>query len=462
VPAKSGPPTTVVGIRSGLSVKFLAARVRPFARARTAHHHSSISNAGVVLGRPSAVLTPEESRPAVATKAHPSPGFYLRELDGLRFFAFFGVFLHHLVSTSQLFDKSLTGEPWAHGFRKVAVSGWVGVDLFFVLSAFLITELLLREQERFGDISVGSFWVRRIMRIWPLYYLTIVLGFLILPMIPAIGLESGAGAVAANDLWSRHFLPFVLFAGNWSTVAYGYAPSPVVSPLWSVSVEEQFYLFWPLVIIFTPRVLMPRVLAVLLIATIVVRFILVVNGVAHPAIYANTLARLDPIVLGAGLAMAWRDGRIRAALIRWRALWLPLAVALFIFVLFGPNPLTYSIHTVWQFLAIGLACTGLVLATVSGGLAQKITRLAVFVWLGRISYGLYVYHRLGISLSELATTRLFPMAADGMSLVALDVVRSVIALGLTIMIAAISYFGFERYFLRVKARFARVASRPSV
>jgi peptidoglycan/LPS O-acetylase OafA/YrhL len=406
----------------------------------------------------------ETSRAAILTSAEPGARFYLRELDGLRFFAFFGVFLHHAVTTPQLSADVAIGPLGVlqQVISKVVASGWIGVDLFFVLSAFLITQLLLREQDRFGGVAVGSFWARRILRIWPLYYLVIVLGFLVLPLIPALGLEANAGPTAARDLWSLHFLPFALFAGNWSTVAYGYAPSPVVSQLWSVSVEEQFYLFWPLLICVTPRALMPRVLAALLIATLAVRLVLVLNGVVHPAIYTDTLARLDPIVLGAGLAMAWRKDWFQRAATRWRALWLPLALLLFMLVWFGPNPLTYSIHTVWQFLVIGLACAAVVLATVSGGMAQKIARLTALVWLGQISYGLYVYHRLGIGLSDVAMTQLFPMTAPGMGGVAREGFRFVTALGLTIAIAAISYYGFERYFLRLKARFTRVASRPSV
>jgi peptidoglycan/LPS O-acetylase OafA/YrhL len=86
----------------------------------------------------------------------------------------------------------------------------------------------------------------------------------------------------------------------------------------------------------------------------------------------------------------------------------------------------------------------------------------VFVWLGQISYGLYVYHRLGIGLSELAIAQLFPMAAIRMSGVAVEAARVVIALGLTITIAAVSYYGFERHFLRAKARFTRVTSRVPV
>jgi peptidoglycan/LPS O-acetylase OafA/YrhL len=98
---------------------------------------------------------------AAAPALEPAPNrFYLPELDSLRFFAFLGVFIAHVSPISSL--RPLYALPiFAAGF---------GVDLFFTLSAFLITELLMREKERFGSLNVGAFYTRRILRIWPLYF----------------------------------------------------------------------------------------------------------------------------------------------------------------------------------------------------------------------------------------------------------------------------------------------------
>jgi peptidoglycan/LPS O-acetylase OafA/YrhL len=140
--------------------------------------------------------------------------FYLPELDSLRFFAFLAVFICHCFA--------LAGREGAW-----SDVGSFGVDLFFVLSAYLITELLLRERRSRGRFDLGRFYARRILRIWPLYFTFLA------------GAEL-AGAVPQGDL-----APLALFAGNFAYAAWG-PPGLAVSSLWSLSVEEQFYLVWPL------------------------------------------------------------------------------------------------------------------------------------------------------------------------------------------------------------------------
>src|SRR5688500_5665020 len=101
---------------------------------------------------------------------------YFPAVDGLRFFAFFIVFLHHT-----LLNISSTN-PLLNGFLVIIQkNGWVGVDLFFVLSGFLITMLLLKERQKFGRYSLRNFWIRRSLRIWPLYFLGLLFGFFIFP-----------------------------------------------------------------------------------------------------------------------------------------------------------------------------------------------------------------------------------------------------------------------------------------
>ena len=151
---------------------------------------------------------------------------YFPALDGLRFVAFGLVFLFHRgipqVATvinaisRQAGYKPVTNAkaPWSVG-DSVLDNGWIGVQLFFILSGFLITTLLLlREESRFGKIDLLSFWMRqrkRILRIWLLYYLIVMITFFVLPW-----LEGAWGTVATRELWSRHLIPFLVFGGNWS------------------------------------------------------------------------------------------------------------------------------------------------------------------------------------------------------------------------------------------------------
>lgn len=161
------------------------------------------------------------------------PSFYRPELDVLRFFAFLSVFVYHTlyVPLDHLVGR---GVPMWFAQLQVSISrvGAYGVDLFFALSAYLITELLLREKEYRGTLDVKSFYIRRILRIWPLYYVFVLLAAVVPFLNPYHGFSL------------KYVLPFLFLAGNWSTIAFG-PPYSAALPLWSVSIEEQFYLLWP-------------------------------------------------------------------------------------------------------------------------------------------------------------------------------------------------------------------------
>src|SRR6202789_3606958 len=158
--------------------------------------------------------------------------FYQPELDGLRFYAFLGVFVCHTLPVHETFYRGLHMPlPWL--WVPLVLSGSAGVDLFFALSAFLITSLLLRERQETGGISLRSFYIRRILRIWPLYFLLIALGVVL------------AHTSADQNLPWYYVAGYLLFLGNWVQAVFG-GPNSICFPLWTVSIEEQFYLVWPL------------------------------------------------------------------------------------------------------------------------------------------------------------------------------------------------------------------------
>src|ERR1700682_5098743 len=154
--------------------------------------------------------------------------FYLPELDGLRFFAFLAVFLSHVAVFS---NGGSEAKPAI--IQIFNLMGRFGVHLFFAVIAYLLTVLMIREKDKFGRLDVRAFYMRRLLRIWPLYFTWI------------------AALMLTRRLWSDYsagfFVPWLLFAGNFqaSLIAIN---SLVVLPLWSLSVEEQFYLIWPLLV----------------------------------------------------------------------------------------------------------------------------------------------------------------------------------------------------------------------
>ena len=213
--------------------------------------------------------------------------FYRPELDALRFFAFFAVYLTHSLSHdpgdyTRYHLPHMAGELMA----AIASSGRFGVQLFFLLSGYLITSLLLREKWTKGDVNLRAFYIRRILRIWPLYFFILLVAVL-WPWTGRLPLP--------------YFLAYLLLAGNWITVMLG-PPASWASILWSVSIEEQFYLSWPLVIKFFSRKRCLHVAFGLIVVAIVARLYLAVGSLRPYTVFPNTFAQLDSI--GAGILCA--------------------------------------------------------------------------------------------------------------------------------------------------------------
>ena len=334
--------------------------------------------------------------------------FYRSELDILRFGAFLLVFLHHALphaTTSYGIPRQV-----ASLLAGIARAGAVGVDLFFALSAYLITELLLREHRSRGAIDVRAFYIRRVLRIWPLYY------FALLILVPAMSILPGE-----HMPWA-YFASFATFGGNWACATWGYPPSSFAL-LWSVSIEEQFYLTWPWLVRLGGIHLRMIACGMLAIAT-VTRLGLVIRGVHHPGIWCNTLARLDPIAGGALLA-CFLNGTFPKHSARARGLWIGFGTA----ALIGAGAI--SANEGWPVLITYPLTAAAAVAVIFGALGSRVRTGA---YLGKISYGLYVFHAVVI--------RVFP--------------SPILALPLTIAIAALSYRYLESPFLRLKDRFARI------
>jgi peptidoglycan/LPS O-acetylase OafA/YrhL len=371
------------------------------------------------------------ARPAAAR-------FYRPELDALRFLAFLMVFGSHVVTWPQ--GASPFGSPLLFA-RAIVAGGGLGVDLFFVLSAYLITELLLREKQVTGALDVRAFYVRRILRIWPLYFAVIAAAFALQFVVAAVKNRPVHYTFPPEALAA-----FVFLAGNWYSTG-GFLASPV-APLWSVSIEEQFYLLWPLwVRRCTARGL--RITAFVLIGVaFATRFYLLGQGVREAAIWCNTFARLDPIAVGILIALTlhgreFRLGRVQRALLFVGGVSLIAIPATVLRIGEDAIPVTHGM--------IGYPLGTFAVAMIFFSfLGSSLTARQPLLYLGQISYGLYVFHVFGLKLVHKS------LPGDGTAVVA---ARAVVALGVTIAIAAASYRWLEKPFLRLKCRFAHIASR---
>ncbi len=329
-----------------------------------------------------------------------------------------------------VFHHSAEGVSWFPASH----NGFLGVDAFFVLSGLLITTLLLRERDRTGTISLGAFWARRSLRIFPVYY-GLLLGLALLHGVLRPGSER-AGAFFAE-------LPFYLtYTSNWiPATAFGIA--------WSLATEEQFYLVWPSVERWLPKGWAWAAAIVLVVSQLVsfgpLRGAFEALGASYGELQVLQ-ATFTPIVLGVVLAHALHDPRgfalvARVVGSRWASL---VALAIVALVSNIPGDLAGAPR-----LAIQLALAVFVASVV---VREDHVLAPALAWapierVGVVSYGIYLFHLFAIAGVEAALRR-SPMRVPG----------DVFVLGTLVAwaIAEVSFRFFESPFLRLKERFAKV------
>ena len=299
----------------------------------------------------------------------------LPALDGLRGIAVLLVLLAHSTPP--------TGRGLAGATAAVLRTGWVGVDLFFVLSGFLITRILLRTRER--PDYFRAFYARRARRILPLYYLALACFVWVLPAVGGAAAVAAAPVVAVQGWFWLHLVNVRLALG-----LHGAAPT-LAFHFWSLSLEEQFYLVWPAVVLATPRRWLPRACVAAVVLALVVRVAILASGVRPAFSHLLMPARLDAFAAGALLAV------LRPALVR-RHMTRLLGVALVAVAALAPSLVRAPGE--WPVLTVGY--TGLAMlaaaAVALGAYAppshwlQRVGRWRTLRMLGAYSYGLYVVH----------------------------------------------------------------------
>ncbi len=384
------------------------------------------------------------SHPTKVAKA--SKKKYFENLDSLRFFSFLVVFLFH-TKFYEWVNHFTSFRVLLWPARLLSSGGW-GVTFFFVLSGFLITWLLLKEKEKNGKISIPYFYVRRILRIWPLYYLVLFIGFFLLPF-----LYKQAG----RPLFFDYDGPlYAFFLSNFGVLHLNPAFDSVRSfPLvlnisWSVSIEEQFYLVWPFLFAFLPKRLYIWVLMTVLTVTIVAGYFFH----SEKVIYYHTITRMAELSIGG--ILAWLTMAGKKILLTFQNL--RLVAILLIYLL--PAALIL-VNFSFSFLPFYSFLIRLVVALFFGFIILeqnfsnhsffKFGRLGVASYLGRISYGLYMLHPIAMFFTNIAVGKIFP--EDSPAGQALYIFGSLL---LTIALAVISYNLMEKKFLRVKNVFSKV------
>jgi peptidoglycan/LPS O-acetylase OafA/YrhL len=356
----------------------------------------------------------------------------------MRFFAFLCIFFHHTLTQPIVSD--LTKQLALR--NTLAISAKFAVSLFFLLSGYLITKLLVMEKELTGKVHLGAFYKRRIARIWPVYYtfmiLVLLLGLIVHRLMPS------TGAVVA----------FTLFSGNWFFIFDVSGLVGGLGILWSINIEEQFYLVWPLIV----KCSAPRSLIWASIGTIItayaVLFVLGARGIfSEVALRFNPLVEMQFFAAGA-LLSAWlpRDGIRLMGSIRL----LLGSSGLFCWAVgtrFFGNIVPGSVSARWSPAALyGCVLAGCIALFLSFfGIPGRLIPQPIR-WLGKISYGLYVYHVLVLTL-----TPRWPATWEHRA--SLTGLRLCLQLSIAILIAGLSYHWLELPFLRWKERITFVPNR---
>ena len=369
-----------------------------------------------------------------------SKAVYFPGLNTIRFIAAFIVIINHV----ELFKKHLGLANYAD-VNAIFFMGRLGVVLFFVLSGFLITYLLLLEKQAFSTIDIKKFYVRRILRIWPLYYLLLILSLFILPHIPGIGIDHW---LTANQITLPVILMCVFFLPNWAIVAF--PPIPFFAQAWSVGVEEQFYFMWPFLIKKSKKIGFVLFLIIAIYLGIKLSLYLAI----HKFHILNTNLKIanlfwndfliDTMAIGGLFAYAfYKKSNILNFFYHPATQIITYAVMIYCFVTGMKIPYVKS-----EFFAVLFGILILNVAT-NKKAYSKWFNLPIFDYLGKISYGIYMYHSFCIVVAIKVM-----VAYDIFNNVGLYIV-SILS---SIVFSAVSYEYLEKYFLSWKNKFAKVQS----
>ncbi len=373
--------------------------------------------------------------------AHPvSPPARLPTLDGLRAIAILLVVPHNL-------NLMVASGGVAHLFVEALYRGWIGVQLFFVLSGFLITGILLDARD--ASDYYRSFFVRRVLRIFPLYYATLVVLFVLLPALGFLPSSVQRDPMVELSYWA--------YFSNW----YGpfhQGPDPV-SHFWSLALEEQFYLLWPFVMHRRRAVWVMRLCLTIAAASLLLRVVMLLAGTPTQAIYTFLVTRMDALALGGAAAAAFRVPSVASWTLNHRRLL--LGASLFSLVVGAAISRGYS-FTDPLTLSLGLTFLALAFALlVAAGVAAD--QLGPGGWLGALrwsflrrvakySYAMYVLSvPLHFLVGKPALSALGLSASDS---ILVGFTYIIAGTALSFLAAAASFHLFEVHFLNLKDRLA--------
>ena len=364
----------------------------------------------------------------------------LSSLDGLRGIAVLSVIAFHTLR--------VTGHEGPIGLvvNRLQESAWAGVDLFFVLSGFLITGILLDTKTRRKYFI--TFFARRTLRIFPLYYAVLVIALLLVPfLIGPSRLPDLFPRLLANQFWLWTYTANYLQATGAHTL-------PGFGHFWSLAIEEQFYWFWPAMVYFLSRKRLFQVCIAVCLFSPVLRLILELEGVHDWGIRQYTFTRLDALLAGAVVSILIREPELYEKLKRALTVAALLSAASLAVIAIRNSYVPYEAS---ETVILGYSCLAVLFASLVRSLATSRGRLSKMLsapslcWFGTYSYGIYIFHwpiaqayraTLEPRIARLAGSLFYPAEF-----------AFIIVAGISAIVAFISFHLFEARFLKLKDHF---------
>jgi peptidoglycan/LPS O-acetylase OafA/YrhL len=371
---------------------------------------------------------------------------YFPGLNGLRFIAAAAVIISHIELIKSTFGFK---DHWSHPL--FFTLGSLGVFFFFVLSGFLITYLLLVEKEMMSEIKIKKFYVRRILRIWPLYYLIVIVGFFILPYFPQIHINY----LNANFL--RNFdINLLLYLFILPNLAFSmYSAVPHIGQTWSIGVEEQFYLFWPWFVKKSDKLMKSTLLFIFFIILLKLSVLFMPASFKSQHFYEPlkrffAMSKLESMAIGAlGADVLFYKKDRWLKIIYNRSVFLLSFLIISILIFYTPNFIQDGIHLLYSI------CFLIIIMNVASEKKLLINlENKLFRFLGNISYGTYMFHLMIIPI-VLYVYKGFNFHFN--YLIENCILYSLVFLA-TIAISTFSYYAFEKKIIRYKSKYTIIDS----
>lgn len=363
---------------------------------------------------------------------------YFPNLNATRFLAFVPVFLTHCFYTNDPQLKATAIYSFVQDHLKL---GLLALDYFFVLSSFLISWIIYEELEMNGSFSIRNFYIRRSLRIFPLYFLVVLFGFTLYYGSVFLDLHS------ISQLPSFHH--FLFFTLNFYMMNYGMNFLFFLTFFWSVSVEEQFYVFWALVLKFIQRFDV-IISVILIVSSLIFRY---VNIHDNPRLVFHTLSSLANFGVGNLLCIAFYKHR-EACVTFINAM--SISLKRMIYLLFAGMCLCYNdIFCVDSMVVIERLVFALFFAFVIADLAFskkpsfQLERIRWMDYFGQLSFGLYCYHGIILTAAYFILQRMDCLSSPWL----VFVVTPIILFGSTLLAAHLSYRWIEKPILKLKRNF---------